>query len=133
MHSNVKTPCSLDEMAALELPAMVDHVLRVSGAEHVQYVGHSQGTMMGFAGFSSNATLASLVKRFYALAPVANIESPVKLLAPYATDICVSISCPRELQVVARDGVLPGDVCSSVRQRHCRVNLLDVLVLEMHY
>ena len=126
----------MDEMAALELPAMVDHVLRVSGAEHVQYVGHSQGTMMGFAGFSSNATLASLVKRFYALAPVAmvaNIESPVKLLAPYATDIGVSISCPRELQVVARDGVLPGDVCSSVRQRHCRVNLLDVLVLEMHY
>ena len=99
-------------MAALDLPAMVDHVLRVSGAEHVQYVGHSQGTMMGFAGFSSNATLASLVKRFYALAPVAmvaNIESPVKLLAPYATDIGVSISCPRKLQDVARDRVLPGD------------------------
>ena len=43
--------------------------------------------MIGFAGFSTNATLASMVKRFYALAPVAhigNIKSPLRLLAPYA-------------------------------------------------
>ena len=82
-------------MAAFNLPAMFDHVRGVTGQEHVHYVGHSQGTMIGFAGFSSNRTLAAMVKRFYALAPVAmvaNIESPVKLLAPYSTDIGVSPS-----------------------------------------
>ena len=85
---------SFDEMAAYDLPAMFDYVRRVSGVEQVHYVGHSQGTMIGFAGFTTNKTLAAMVKRFYALAPVAmvaNIESPIKRLAPYSRDISVSL------------------------------------------
>ncbi|KAK7113542.1 gastric triacylglycerol lipase-like [Littorina saxatilis] len=79
-----------DEMAALDLPAMFDHVRHTTGQEQVHYVGHSQGTMIGFAAFSTNLTLAAMVKRFYALAPVANvgnIKSPIKALAPYSSDL----------------------------------------------
>lgn len=80
-------------MAALDLPAMFDHVRHTTGQEQVHYVGHSQGTMIGFAAFSTNLTLAAMVKRFYALAPVANvgnIKSPIKALAPYSSDLSVS-------------------------------------------
>ncbi|KAK7502443.1 hypothetical protein BaRGS_00006396 [Batillaria attramentaria] len=64
---------SWDEMGAYDLPAMFDHVTRVTGQQQIHYVGHSQGTMIGFAGFSTNVTLAAMVKRFYALAPVARV------------------------------------------------------------
>ena len=50
---------------------MVDLVLNVSQQEQIYYVGHSQGTVMGFAGFSSMPELASKIKLFVALAPVA--------------------------------------------------------------
>lgn len=86
--------CSWDEMAAYDLPAMIDHVVRTTGVKQVHYLGHSQGTAMGFAGFSSNHTLAAMVKRFYALAPVTkvrNITSPVRLLAPFANELAVSL------------------------------------------
>lgn len=80
-------------MAAYDLPAMFDHVTRTTGQTQVHYVGHSQGTLIGFAGFTSNKTLAAMVKQFFALAPVAkvyHIKSPVRLLAPWARDINVS-------------------------------------------
>ena len=50
---------------------MVDYALSVSRQDKLYYVGHSQGTAMGFAGFSFNKTLASKIIEFYALAPVA--------------------------------------------------------------
>ena len=48
---------SFDEMAAYDLPAMVDYVLNITKKEHLYYVGHSQGTMMAFAGLSENEEL----------------------------------------------------------------------------
>lgn len=57
-------------MAEIDLPAMIDHVLKITGQQQVFYVGHSQGTLIGFTGFSSNQTLAKSIKTFFALAPV---------------------------------------------------------------
>ena len=54
---------------------MIDHVIKVTGQHKIRYVGHSQGTMMGFAGFSHNKTLASHIEDFYALAPVATVKN----------------------------------------------------------
>jgi predicted alpha/beta hydrolase len=85
---------SFDQMALLDLPAMITYVTRTAGVKQVHYLGHSQGTVMGFAGFSSNHTLASMVKQFYALAPVAkvgHIESPIRLLSPLASNVEVSV------------------------------------------
>ncbi|XP_041364368.1 gastric triacylglycerol lipase-like [Gigantopelta aegis] len=81
---------SYDEMAKYDLPAMVDHILSVTGKRQIYYVGHSQGTMIGFSGFSQNKQLGSKIKLFIALAPVArlgHIESPIKYLAPFANYI----------------------------------------------
>ena len=52
---------------------MIDYALKVSHSQRLYYVGHSQGTVMGFAGFSSNQSLASQIARFYALAPVTTV------------------------------------------------------------
>ena len=61
---------SFNEIVRYDLPAMMDHIVSVTGQAKLYYIGHSQGTAMGFAGFSSNHTLGAMVKRFYALAPI---------------------------------------------------------------
>jgi pimeloyl-ACP methyl ester carboxylesterase len=60
-------------MALFDLPALVDHVLNVTGQATLSYVGHSEGTIQAFAGFSRNPTLSSKVNIFIALAPIAYI------------------------------------------------------------
>ncbi|KAK3701521.1 hypothetical protein QZH41_007892 [Actinostola sp. cb2023] len=64
---------SFDEMAKYDLPAMINYVTNVTGQQDLYYVGHSQGTMVGFIEFGRNADLAKKVKTFYALAPVATV------------------------------------------------------------
>uniref|UniRef100_A0A7S0A2Z0 Partial AB-hydrolase lipase domain-containing protein n=1 Tax=Pyrodinium bahamense TaxID=73915 RepID=A0A7S0A2Z0_9DINO len=62
---------SWDEMARYDLPAEIDYVLARTGVARLAYVGHSQGTIQAFAGFSRNRTLAERVGVFVALAPIA--------------------------------------------------------------
>ena len=65
---------------------MLNYALEVSGQDQLSYVGHSQGTSMGFGGFSSMPELAAKVKLFVALAPVANvshIEGAFRILTDY--------------------------------------------------
>lgn len=61
---------SWQQMAHYDLPAAVNYALNSSGQSELFYVGHSQGTLMGFASFSSDPELASKIKLFFALAPV---------------------------------------------------------------
>ena len=71
-------------MAAFDLPAMINYALSVSGQNQLFYVGHSQGTLIAFTGFSINSSLAAQVKTFFALAPVyevAHIATVVRDLA----------------------------------------------------
>ncbi|XP_046378386.2 lysosomal acid lipase/cholesteryl ester hydrolase-like [Haliotis rufescens] len=85
---------SYDEMAKYDLPAMIDYIVQTTGQPQVHYVGHSQGTLIGFAGFSQNKTLGQLVKTFIALAPVATvgyIKSPLRLLAPFSKELGAAI------------------------------------------
>ncbi|XP_059518723.1 gastric triacylglycerol lipase-like [Myotis daubentonii] len=74
---------SFDEMAKYDLPATIDFIVKKTGQEKLHYVGHSQGTTIGFIAFSTNPKLAKKIKAFYALAPVATvkyIKSPLKEL-----------------------------------------------------
>ena len=77
-------------MALLDLPAMINYVIEVTNQTEIFYVGHSQGTVMGFAGFSVNQVLASHIKAFFALAPVAHaghIKGLLRVLAVVAPEI----------------------------------------------
>ena len=53
---------------------MIDYVLKTTGEKTLIYVGYSQGSMMGFAGFTANKTLARSIRAFFALAPVATLK-----------------------------------------------------------
>lgn len=48
-------------MAAYDLPASINHILQTTGQSSLGYVGHSQGTTMGFAALSSQPQLAQQV------------------------------------------------------------------------
>ncbi|XP_031565885.1 gastric triacylglycerol lipase-like [Actinia tenebrosa] len=64
---------SFDEMAKYDLPAMINYVTNITGQPTLYYVGHSQGTMIGFIGFGRNPELIKKVETFYALAPVSTV------------------------------------------------------------
>ncbi|XP_061564756.1 gastric triacylglycerol lipase [Cololabis saira] len=75
---------SYDEMALKDLPAVVDHILKVTGQEQIFYIGHSQGTTIAFMAFSSLPALASKIRLFLGLAPVATAaftDSPMTKLS----------------------------------------------------
>uniref|UniRef100_A0A8C4PMW4 Lipase n=2 Tax=Equus asinus TaxID=9793 RepID=A0A8C4PMW4_EQUAS len=77
---------SFDEMANYDLPASINFILNKTGQEQVYYVGHSQGTTIGFIAFSRIPELAKKIKMFFALAPVASLEfctSPMVKLANF--------------------------------------------------
>ena len=58
---------------------MLDRALQVNQQDQLYYVGHLRGTMMGFAGFTTNKTLATKVKKFLSLAPVATTKDVCRL------------------------------------------------------
>jgi len=78
---------SWDEMAFYDLPAMLNYILKTTGQQRLNYMGHSQGTMTAFALFSLNKEIAANVTNFFALGPVATIGhikvGLLKAIAPY--------------------------------------------------
>ncbi|XP_015202324.1 gastric triacylglycerol lipase isoform X2 [Lepisosteus oculatus] len=65
---------SFDEMAKKDLPAVINFITKSTGQEQIYYVGHSQGTTIGFIAFSTMPELASKIKTFFALAPVGTVD-----------------------------------------------------------
>lgn len=64
---------SFDEMAAFDLPAMIYFVLNVTNQNQLFYVGHSQGTLISFARLGTDLDLASKIRLFVGLGPVATV------------------------------------------------------------
>ncbi|KAL6061452.1 hypothetical protein STEG23_033219, partial [Scotinomys teguina] len=72
---------SFDEMAKYDLPASINYILNKTGQEQVFYLGHSQGTTIGFIAFSQIPELAKKIKMFFAMAPVVSLNFAVSPLA----------------------------------------------------
>eukprot|EP00005_Dracoamoeba_jomungandri_P001628 CAMPEP_0174250068 /NCGR_PEP_ID=MMETSP0439-20130205/358_1 /TAXON_ID=0 /ORGANISM="Stereomyxa ramosa, Strain Chinc5" /LENGTH=359 /DNA_ID=CAMNT_0015330051 /DNA_START=123 /DNA_END=1199 /DNA_ORIENTATION=- len=62
---------SWDEMAQYDLIANFKYIENLTGKNNFTYVGHSQGTAIGFAGFPKYPETAKYVGLFIALSPVA--------------------------------------------------------------
>jgi len=81
---------SFDEMAAYDLPAMIDYALEKSRQKSLFYVGHSMGTLTAFAKFSSNPEFSKKIKQFFALAPVittVHVKGALGFLKPVRNQI----------------------------------------------
>ena len=61
---------------------MLNYVLQETQQQKLSYIGYSQGSVMGFAGFSTQPELADKVELFIALAPVARVLHLQGALAP---------------------------------------------------
>ncbi|NXO68333.1 LIPK Lipase, partial [Phainopepla nitens] len=78
---------SFDEMAKYDLPAMISFIEQKTGQKQLYYIGHSQGTTIGFIAFSTMPQLAQKIKVFFALSPVTTVmfsRSPVRKLALFS-------------------------------------------------
>ena len=63
---------------------MIDYVLHVTQNDQLYYVGHSQGTLVGFLSFSAHREIAKKVKLFIALAPIFHLDHTVKFVRDIA-------------------------------------------------
>nr|ACI15903.1 carboxylic ester hydrolase [Bodo saltans] len=81
----------MDWMAKYDLPAVIDYILaNVTNHTKLSYVGHSQGGMMGFAGFSTwNPEYAKKVDVFVALAPACRVGQTTSFLIKLLADLDV--------------------------------------------
>jgi pimeloyl-ACP methyl ester carboxylesterase len=61
-------------MADYDIPAMINFALKITGQDQLFYIGHSQGTLVGFLSFSEHPEVASKVKLFIALAPIYHLN-----------------------------------------------------------
>ncbi|NXF08454.1 LIPK Lipase, partial [Smithornis capensis] len=78
---------SFDEMAKYDLPAMINFIEEKTQQKQLYYIGHSQGTTIGFIAFSTMPQLAQKIKMFLALAPVTTVifsQSPFRKLALFS-------------------------------------------------
>ena len=83
---------SWDEMAKYDIPIVIDFILNKTKEEQLYYIGHSQGTMIGFSAFSQNQEIGKKVKKFFALAPVAflgHTKSSIKLFSNWPEWVCL--------------------------------------------
>jgi len=78
---------SWDEMAAQDLPAMINYTLEATGQESLSYVGHSMGTTALLAMLSEKPELNKVIKAAALLGPVAftkHTKGAFSVLARYS-------------------------------------------------
>lgn len=106
---------SWDEMAAYDVPAVVDFVRNATGSATVAYVGHSQGTTMAFGALATQPRMRAAIRPYVALAPVAYVhQSPSKLLHTLA-----NLDVDRWLELLGVKDFLPSTASLKRLGLHC--------------
>ncbi|XP_045106990.1 lipase 3-like [Portunus trituberculatus] len=86
---------SWHEMGVYDLPAVIDHVLNVTGETRLKYLGFSMGTTVFWVMLSERPEYAKKVSVMAALGPVAytqHVRGPLKVMAPFVSMIERSLS-----------------------------------------
>ncbi|XP_037659822.1 lipase member N [Choloepus didactylus] len=74
---------SFDEMAKYDLPGIVDFIVNKTGQEKLYFIGHSLGTTIGFAAFSTIPELAQRIKMNFALGPTVSFKYPTSFFTSF--------------------------------------------------
>ncbi|RMC11809.1 hypothetical protein DUI87_11935 [Hirundo rustica rustica] len=96
---------SFHEMAIYDLPAMVGFILMQTDQQKLFYVGHGQGSSLGFIAFSIFPHLAKKIRLFFALAPLYTFRhalGPVLKIAFLPEVVLKEMFGTRELVLVRR-------------------------------
>jgi len=94
-----------DNMISIDLPAMLNLALQISGQSSLTYIVHSQGTIMGFGGFPMQPELAAKVDIFIALAPVAFVSHQTS----FAVSVLADLDVAEWLFFFGEEEFLPSD------------------------
>ena len=66
---------SFDEMGKYDLPAMLERIKKVTGRKKVNYVGHSQGSVVLFSAVAQlGHEFSRKINKLFALAPAASVS-----------------------------------------------------------
>jgi len=76
---------SFEEHASHDLPTMVDYILQHTQEQQLNYVGHSQGTVLAFAGLSMNTQLQDKMRVVFALGPITRMMDVNRLVRMIAS------------------------------------------------
>lgn len=83
--------CSWHEIGTHDLPAMIDHVVKITGEKNMFYLGHSQGTTSFFVMAAERPEYQDKIKEMYAMAPIAycgRMTSPfLQLISQFSVSI----------------------------------------------
>jgi len=74
-------------MADYDVPAIINYALNITGQSQLYYIGHSQGTLVGFLSFSSHPEIAKKVKLFIALAPIFHLNHTAAIVRDAANTL----------------------------------------------
>ncbi|XP_039754173.1 lipase 3-like [Pararge aegeria] len=117
---------SWHDVALYDLPAVIDHVVKLKGKEaKITYIGHSMGTTILFAMLSLRPEYNDILSAGFALAPVtflSDLQSPIKALAPIASNVAYMEMLYGSHEFIPKDSVL-GKMSNS-----CDVDNVDSLV-----
>ncbi|XP_023938982.1 lipase 3 [Bicyclus anynana] len=117
---------SWHDVALHDLPAVIDHVVEHTGdGVKITYIGHSMGTTMLFAMLSLRPEYNDILSAGFALAPVTfltDVQSPIKSLAPIASNVAYMEMLYGSHEFIPKDSVL-GKMSNS-----CDVDNVDSLV-----
>ena len=74
---------SFDEMAQYDLPSVVNLIKKRDGVEKIDYMGHSQGTLIFFLAYMNNPDfMEKNINKFIAVGTVPNINNAEHFLLP---------------------------------------------------
>ena len=96
-------PFSWDDMGKYDIPAMIDHILKVTKQDQIFYVGHSMGTTGFMVMANERPEYQDKIYLASFLAPVAfvdHMKAPIKFLAPFSNQIGVSTKLHSELRIL---------------------------------
>ena len=122
-------------MAKYDLPAVVDEVLSLTGAATLSYVGHSQGSLIGFVAFSSNRALAAKVMRIAIKAKNLAMPEPGALaglvfaLLGFALSCVAVVTGDEGLSICLSLIVFPNDSYFECRNWHSDSSIASSLAL----
>ena len=77
---------SIDEMALIDLPAIIDYVIDKTNHQSIGYIGHSQGNFIMLALLSAKPEYSQKIRPYISLSPVfytEQLKTPLKVFVPF--------------------------------------------------
>lgn len=101
---------SWHEVAEHDVPAVIDYIMEIKGdATKITFIGHSMGTSILFAMLSMRPEYNRILSAAFAFAPIAfmsNVRSPLKNLAPIASNVAYMETLYGSHEFLPKDSVL---------------------------